>query len=51
MKSRLILLLLLLLFQIISSAYKGSLLINKPLDIGGNVFGDEYKLCLNVVVS
>ena len=31
--------------------YKGRIGINKPLDKGGNVFGDEYKLCLNMVIS
>ena len=31
--------------------YKGRIGINKPIDKGGNVFGDEYKLCLNMVIS
>ena len=31
--------------------YKGRIGINKPLDKGGNVFGDEYKLCLNIVIT
>ena len=30
--------------------YKGRIGINKPLDKGGNVFGDEYKLCLNLLI-
>ena len=30
--------------------YKGRIGINKPLDKGGKVFGDEYKLCLKILV-
>ena len=30
--------------------YKGRIGINKPIEKGGNVFGDEYKLCLNLSV-
>ena len=30
--------------------YKGRIGINKPIDKGGNVFGDEYKLCLNLII-
>ena len=30
--------------------YKGRIGINKPIDKGGNVFGDEYKLNLNILI-
>ena len=30
--------------------YKGRIGINKPIEKGENVFGDEYKLCLNLSV-
>ena len=30
--------------------YKGRIGINKPIDKGGNVFGEEYKLCLNILI-
>ena len=30
--------------------YKGRIGINKSIEKGGNVFGDEYKLCLNILI-
>ncbi len=31
--------------------YKGRFGIDKPIDRGGSVFGDEYKLCLEIVIE